>query len=494
MLPERSQQHNSAKTEGAPPGSTDLNQPAGNVGDAPDHGEQLSQPREMAEAKGTPISNASAEISSDAAAASHPICMVDQACNSISDALEASADITPPVHGSAVLHAEQAQRKGDSMEDDAQQHSPRLMDIGYAAPADSEHVDMDADHLGIAGRSECTAQQNSALLAEAAVESTAMPAHTTAEGTAKPSSTEDQQADPISAAADKAAITAADDVMADTQAKHGNDEAQTQADFPSAVCINHQQDTHVAQPVPTRISATPDADAAETSPTIPHGGTALVAPDAPVVAPADPATADMLTAPLASASKQDVENDSPVSAKEQHVANAPGASANKQNAGTLFSGSAAAAVSKDSQHKGIMHLTDPDDHAGKENSPCIAFGAHTNKGSSPSAASGAHTDKGNSPSAASGACTDKQNSPSAASGAHTDSQNSLQNLKEHQAQSAAAAAAAAVAETFGQQPPSARPKPRLRRQPKIDRGEGKTATPATVVLPVAPNTGHEVNI
>ena len=99
-----------------------------------------------------------------------------------------------------------------------------------------------------------------------------------------------------------------------------------------------------------------------------------------------------------------------------------------------------------------------------------------------------------SPAAASVHSQDKENSPSAASDKHTDSQNSLQSLKEQQHSKSAAAAAAVVAETFSQQPPCVRPRPRLRRQPKIDSGQDKASTPVTTALQpaVALSSAHEV--
>lgn len=91
---------------------------------------------------------------------------------------------------------------------------------------------------------------------------------------------------------------------------------------------------------------------------------------------------------------------------------------------------------------------------------------------------------------------DKENSPSMASDKHTDSQNSLQSLREQQHSKSAAAAAAVVAETFGQQPPCVRPRPRLRRQPKIDSGqEGASAPANTAMQPaVALSSTREVRL
>lgn len=88
---------------------------------------------------------------------------------------------------------------------------------------------------------------------------------------------------------------------------------------------------------------------------------------------------------------------------------------------------------------------------------------------------------------------DKENSPSVASSTHSDSQNSLQNLKEQQhSRAATAAAAAVVADGFTQQPPSVRPRPRLRRQPKIDKGPSPTAPPVCAAAPALHNAACEV--
>lgn len=87
--------------------------------------------------------------------------------------------------------------------------------------------------------------------------------------------------------------------------------------------------------------------------------------------------------------------------------------------------------------------------------------------------------------------TDKENSPSVASEIHTDSQNSLQSLTEQQhSRAATAAAAAVVAEAIEQQPPTIRPRPRLRRQPKIDKDQDSGASAMPARIPMLPN--HEV--